>query len=63
MKFDDATQLSGHLRTEAEQKHLRAKFIEALRRENYNGGNIPQNELEAALKAVGLWEFHGRLTA
>lgn len=61
MKFDDAAEVRGHRRTEAEQKSIRTKFIEALRKENYNGGDIPQHELEAALKAVGLWQHRGRM--
>ena len=60
MKFDDKSQISGHRRTEAEQKSIRARFIDALRRERYAGGTIPKHELEHALKAVGLWERNGR---
>ena len=60
MKFNDQRQVSGHRRTEAEQKAIRAKFIDAtpraLRRRNY-----PKQELEKALKAVGLWEHNGRV--
>ena len=60
MKFDDKSQISGHRRTEAEQKSIRAKFIDVLRRERYAGGTIQKHELEHALKAVGLWESNGR---
>ena len=48
MKFNDQRQVSGHRRTEAEQKAIRAKFIDALRREHYAGGTIPKQELEKA---------------
>ena len=61
MKFNDQRQVSGHRRTEAEQKAIRAKFIDALRREHYAGGTIQKQELEKALKSVGLWEHNGRV--
>ncbi len=61
MKFDDKKQVGGHRKTEAERKQIRAKFIDALRRTRYNGGTIPANELEVALRTVGLWEERGRV--
>ena len=41
-------------------RRLREKFIAVLRRERYGGGEIPQRELDEALKAVGLWQCNGR---
>lgn len=61
MKFDDRTQVGGHRKTEAERKNIRAKFISAMRKENYGGGTIPADELEAALRKVDLWEVRGRI--
>lgn len=60
MRFDDQREVGGHRVVEASQRKVRDKFIEALRRERYGGGKIPHAELEAALKAVGLWQCNGR---
>lgn len=60
MRFDDRREVGGHRKVEAEQRSVRVRFIEALRKERYGGGTIPPNELEAALKAVGLWQERGR---
>lgn len=60
MKFDDCREVGGHRAVEAEQRRLREKFIAVLRRERYGGGEIPQRELDEALKAVGLWQCNGR---
>lgn len=50
-----------HRIAEAERENLRVKFIDALRRENYGGGAIPPEELEHALREVGLWQVNGRV--
>ena len=60
MRFDDRREVGGHRKVEMEQRKVRERFIEALRRERYGGGTIPQHELVAALKAVGLWQSNGR---
>ena len=44
------------IRALREQKEeLRRKFRAILSRERYNGGDIPDEEWEKALKEVGLW--------
>lgn len=60
MRFDDRREVGGHRKVEAQQRSVRARFIEALRRERYGGRTIPADELESALKAVGLWQQNGR---
>lgn len=60
MRFDDRREVGGHRKVEAEQRSVRDRFIEVLRKERYGGGTIPKDELEAALKEVGLWQRNGR---
>lgn len=60
MRFDDRREVGGHRKVELEQRKVRERFIEALRKERYGGGTIPQHELVDALKAVGLWQQNGR---
>lgn len=60
MKFDDRREVGGHRVVEEQLHRRRERFIAVLRRERYGGGEIPQRELDEALKAVGLWQCNGR---
>ena len=45
---------------EDKMRRQREAYLAAVRREYYNGGTIPQHELEDVLRVAGLWTNNGR---
>ena len=45
---------------EDKMRRQREAYLAAVRSEYYNGGTIPQHELEDVLRVAGLWTNNGR---
>lgn len=45
---------------EDQMRRRREAYLDAVRREFYNGGAIPEADMEKILRPVGLWQEYGR---
>ena len=45
---------------EDKMRRQREAYLDAVRREYYNGGTIPDADMEKILRPVGLWQEYGR---